>query len=96
MGRMGWWNVILNTLFCLSIIVLSATGIVMWWLRRPKGEFRLAAPQVPGPAPLVKGVAFIALALAVIFPLMGLALIALLAFDLLVISRVPALRRMVG
>lgn len=96
MGLMGLWNVVLNTLFCLSIVFLCVTGVVMWWLRRPKGSFRLAAPSAPNDVPLVKGVAFIALTLAVVFPLMGLTLIAVLAFDLLVASRLPALKRLYG
>ena len=36
-GDLGLWNTILNTVFCLAIIFLTVSGVVMWWLRRPKG-----------------------------------------------------------
>ncbi len=35
-GDMGLWNLVLVTVFCLSIIFLSVSGFVMWWKRRPK------------------------------------------------------------
>ncbi len=96
MGLMGWWNIALNTVFCLAVIFLSLTGLVLWWMRRPKGRVGLSAPAAPDSVPLVKGVAFIALLLSVVFPLLGLTLIAVIAFDLLVVSRVPALKRALG
>ena len=35
---MGLWNTVLNTLFCLAIIFLAISGVVMWWMRRPAWE----------------------------------------------------------
>jgi uncharacterized iron-regulated membrane protein len=32
---MGLWNLGLNTLFCLSVLLVSVSGLVMWWKRRP-------------------------------------------------------------
>jgi uncharacterized iron-regulated membrane protein len=34
-GQLGWWNVVLNALFCLSVIFACVSGVVMWWMRRP-------------------------------------------------------------
>jgi uncharacterized iron-regulated membrane protein len=34
-GTMGWWNVALAVIACLFLILLSVSGIVMWWLRKP-------------------------------------------------------------
>lgn len=94
-GDMGLWNVALVTLFCLSVIFLSVSGIVMWWMRRPKGAARLFAP-VAEPGPLWKTGAFVMLAVALLFPLSGAVLIAVLALDLLVIRHVRPLKRFVG
>jgi uncharacterized iron-regulated membrane protein len=44
-GQLGWWNVALNALFCLSVVTLCVTGVVMWWKRRPAGE--VGAPRYP-------------------------------------------------
>jgi uncharacterized iron-regulated membrane protein len=32
---MGWWNFALAVIACLFLIVLSVSGIVIWWLRKP-------------------------------------------------------------
>lgn len=92
-GDMGLWNIALNTLFCLSIIFLSLSGLVMWWMRRPAGAARLAAPPRPDLVPLTKGVVLIALLLSMAFPMLGISLLLVLLFDLLVLGAVPPLKR---
>ena len=72
-------------LFCLG-------GIVMWWLRRPQGSGRLAAPNVPAQAPLWKGGALVMLLTGLAFPLAGGVLLAVLLLDWLVLSRLPRLK----
>lgn len=37
-GDFGPFNLRLHTLVAVSLIWLSATGIVLWWIRRPKGR----------------------------------------------------------
>jgi uncharacterized iron-regulated membrane protein len=34
-GQLGWWNFAINTVFCLSIVFLCVSGVVMWWKRKP-------------------------------------------------------------
>ncbi|MFO1038875.1 MAG: PepSY domain-containing protein [Geminicoccaceae bacterium] len=92
-GEMGWWNVAFNTLFCLSVIFLAVSGVVMWWKRRPSGASRLVAPPRPGNASLWKGAVVIGLFLCFLFPLTGAVLLAVLLLDLLVLRYVPTLRR---
>jgi uncharacterized iron-regulated membrane protein len=80
-ANLGWWNTTLNLLFCLSVITMALSGIVMWWKRRPAG--RLGAPLYPHNhrTPLV--IAVIALSVSVIFPLTGIAIIAFAIIDFL-------------
>ncbi|SOH95695.1 PepSY-associated TM region [Monaibacterium marinum] len=92
-GDMGWWNVILNTVFCLSVIFISVSGAVMWWKRRPSKAGRLAAPPMPRDMPLWQGAALVGLAVSLAFPLAGLTLLAVMALDVLILSRIPAMRR---
>lgn len=54
-GDMGWQNILLNTLFCLSFIFVSLSGAVNCWLRRPSKAGVLAAPALPRDLPLWKG-----------------------------------------
>lgn len=41
-GDLGAWNLALYTAFCLAVILMSVSGIVMW-VRRPPAEARLGA-----------------------------------------------------
>ncbi len=93
---MGIWNLALNTLFCLAVLFLSASGIVMWWMRRPPRTLRLAAPPMPADMPLWKGAVALMLLVALLFPLVGVTLLVLLALDVLVIQRIKPLARLLG
>jgi len=93
MGLMGLWNLLLNTVFCLMVIFVSVSGVVMWLKRRPSKALRLAAPPAPKEMPLFKGVLLIAALVSVAFPLVGVTLLAVLAFDVLIVSNIPALKR---
>ncbi|MCK7615588.1 PepSY-associated TM helix domain-containing protein [Roseibium sediminicola] len=96
-GDMGLWNIVLNTVFCLSVIFLCISGLVMWWARRPKGSaLRVFAPKAPDDLPHWRGAMILMLALSLAFPLVGLTLLIALALDYLVVKRVPALRRAIG
>ncbi len=93
MGLMGTWNFILNVVFCLSVIFVCVSGVVMWVKRRPQKARRLAAPPMPAELPLWKGAVLIGLFTAMAFPLVGLTLLGVLAFDLLILSNIPAMKR---
>ena len=91
-GDLGLWNAVLNVLFCLAIVFLCVSGVVIWWKRRPKGQWRLVAPPPPREPALWKGGAVVMCAVALAFPLTGAVLVAVLLLDWLVISRLPPLR----
>ncbi len=93
MGLMGTWSFILNVVFCLSVIFVSISGVVMWIKRRPAKAGRLAAPPVPADLPFWKGAVLIGLFTSMAFPLVGATLLAVLAFDLLILSNIPAMKR---
>lgn len=95
-GQMGLWNVVLNLAFCALIVLMCIGGLVMWWKRRPAGAARLAAPPVPADVPMVKGALLVTLALSLAFPVLGLTLLAVTALDVLVLSPIPALKRLVS
>lgn len=91
-GDLGAWNLALNTLFCLSIIAVAVSGVVMWLKRRPTGA-RLGAPPRPEDIPYARGALLITLALSLAFPMLGLTLLAVILIDLVVLSAVPPLKR---
>ncbi|MFV0333927.1 MAG: PepSY-associated TM helix domain-containing protein [Tropicimonas sp.] len=92
-GDLGAWNFALNSAFILAMIFVSLSGLVMWWKRRPSGAGRLAAPPVPEALPHWKGGLLVALSIALAFPMAGISLILVLVVDILLVSRIPALKR---
>lgn len=95
-GDLGAWNVALNTLFCLGVIFVAASGVVMWWKRRPTGAGRLAAPPPPRDMPVWKAAVGLGLIVSIAFPLAGLAILAALLVDTLLLPRLPAVKRLVS
>jgi uncharacterized iron-regulated membrane protein len=94
-GDLGLWNIALNTTFCLGVIFLAISGLVMWWKRRPAGS-RLGAPPRPADIPYAKGAILITLALSLAFPMLGLTLLAVMVLDLVLLTAVPPLKRLVS
>lgn len=92
--RYGTANLIVMLGACLALIALVVTGVWMWWKRRPTG--RLGAPARPADRRTVSGVIAIMAVLGVLFPLAGVTMLAVLLLDLLVLRRIPALRRAFG
>ncbi len=92
MGTLGLWSVLVNTVVCLSVLFLCVSSVVLWWKRRPANARRLAAPPMPNELPLWQGAMLVGLAVSMAFPMAGVALLAVLALDLLILSRLPKLR----
>lgn len=80
-GQLGTWNVIINTIYCLGIILMALSGVVMWWKRRPAGS--LCAPRHPIGYRVPKAIIVIGLVVIVLFPVSGLALILFAVIDFL-------------
>ncbi|OIQ27633.1 MAG: hypothetical protein BM562_14340 [Alphaproteobacteria bacterium MedPE-SWcel] len=96
MGLVGLWNFVLNVFFCLAVIFVCISGLVMWVKRRPSKAGRLAAPPMPADLPFWKGAVLVGLFTSLAFPLVGITLLAVLAVDVLILSNVPALKRAIS
>lgn len=80
----GPLNLALNTLAAVLALVLSITGFVAWWKRKPAGS--LGVPAAPEAA-LGFGMMGLVLILMLLLPLMGASLILALALDWLLFKR---------
>ena len=89
-GDLGLWNLLLNLVLVAMVLFMMASGLVMWWKRRPKKQGKLGSPMAP-PA-ISKLVGFAMIVVALCFPLSALALIAVIILDSLLISRVKRLQ----
>ncbi|WP_208352470.1 PepSY-associated TM helix domain-containing protein [Pseudaestuariivita rosea] len=81
----GWLNLAQNTIAAILGVALSLSGFVAWWKRRPAGS--LGVPAAPE-ASLGTGMIILAIALMILFPLMGASLIIVLILDWLIFQRV--------
>lgn len=89
-GDLGWWNWLLNVVLVLMIIALLFAGVLMWWKRRPKSQYKLAPPTAqPNTS---KFVIAVMLLVSLCFPLSALALTLMILIDWLIISRVNGLK----
>lgn len=85
-GKMfGPLNQIIVLLICLMILLGSVSGLVMWWKRRPEGG--LGVPPLRHDLPKWKTAIVIMVALGVVFPLVGVSLLAVWVLDWGVWSR---------
>ena len=94
MGLVSIWNLILNTIVCLAIIVMCITGIIMWWKRRPSNTgFRLLQPAMPKNLPHFQNAMLVMLIISLLFPLVGLTLVSVLFLDFVLFSRINKLKK---
>jgi uncharacterized iron-regulated membrane protein len=75
----GLLNRYLMLAACAAIIVLAVTSVTMWWKRRPKGS--LGIPPPPEDKRSVVGLTAIMAGVGVIYPLVGVSLVAALLID---------------
>ncbi|MEZ2128857.1 MULTISPECIES: PepSY-associated TM helix domain-containing protein [unclassified Sinorhizobium] len=64
---------------CIAIVVLAVSAGVMWWKRRPAGS--LGVPPMPSDKRVFRGLLAILIAGGIVFPLVGMSLVIVLAFD---------------
>jgi len=94
-GRLfGWPNQLLGLVTAMGLVLMSGSGVVMWWRRRRAGV--LGAPVASANGRLSPGVIAAIVALAVFLPLFGLSLVAVLLLERLVLRRIPAVRDWLG
>ncbi|AOI90479.1 peptidase [Burkholderia pseudomultivorans] len=86
MGRyFGLANQLLCAVLSLGLAAMAVTGTVMWWKRRPAGK--LGAPSRERGAPPMRGWIAALVLLGIVFPLMGLTIVAVWLVDRLLFGR---------
>jgi uncharacterized iron-regulated membrane protein len=90
-GPLNQWLVFLA---CLLILLSATSGLVIWWKRKPAG--RLGVPPLRHELPHWKSAVVLMIAIGVMFPLVGLSMIALWLLDRLVLIRLPFMQRILS
>jgi len=82
---MGLWNLIFNTVYCLMIIFICVSGVVMWWKRRPAKA--LGSPLYAKNTKVPVAVLGLGAVLCAVFPLSGIAVASFALIDFLLPKR---------
>lgn len=94
-GRLfGPANQIAGLVAALGLVLLSVSGLVMWWQRRPRG--RLGVPALPDGHRLGPGALTVAVCLAAFLPLLALSLAVIVALDRLTLPLMARLAQAGG
>lgn len=94
-GRLfGWPNQLLGLMAALGLLMLSLSGIVMWWRRRAQGV--LGAPEALISPKVSMGFLGLVVLLGLYLPLFGVSLLAVLLLEWTLLRRIPAVRRWLG
>lgn len=91
---LGWVNQLIGLLTALVLVLLPASGFVIWRRRKP-GDVLGAPPLPPVPA-RIGGLVTILGVLLVLLPLLALSLLAVVLLERLVLSRSAAAARWLG
>ncbi|MGY3571249.1 PepSY-associated TM helix domain-containing protein [Vibrio paucivorans] len=91
-GDISVVNKAANALICVLFIVISVTGVLMWWMRRPSGVGKVGVPPRFERDSIWKTGALTLVVIAIAFPLAGISIIVAMLIDWLLIRRVAKLR----
>ncbi|MFB1082571.1 PepSY-associated TM helix domain-containing protein [Jeotgalibacillus sp. JSM ZJ347] len=86
----GIWNQLIGLAICVGLITIVISGLWMWLNRKPSDS--IGAPKSL-PIRKVKWAFVILIGFSLFFPLVGLSVLAVFLLDLLLLKRVPWMRR---
>jgi uncharacterized iron-regulated membrane protein len=90
----GWANQLVSLFTAVSLSVLSLSGLIMWWRRRPEGV--LGAPPVIRRGRFSWALATFILALSIYFPFLGGSMILVALTERFILRRIPVAQQWLG
>lgn len=89
-SQFGLINQLISLFICIGIIFVALSGFYLWWKRKPqKGTGAPAAPALYK----TKSFLLLMIGLGILFPLVGLSILAVWLIDWLLIQRIPAVKK---
>ena len=90
----GLANQLLNLAIAIGLMLVAASGAVMWWRRRPAD--RLGAPPAVARQPVAIGFVVLLVALGLLLPLLGGSMLIVAMVERIVLRWLPRSRRWLG
>lgn len=89
--QFGLANRLLLLAVCIGNVILAVSAGIMWWKRRPAGS--MGVPPLPGERNAFAGILVILAIGGIVFPLVGAALLTMLAMDIVIVRLARAMHR---
>ena len=89
-SQFGLANQLISLFICLSVVFVAISGIYLWWKRKPQNG--IGAPAAPALFN-TKAFLFLMIGLGILFPLVGLSILAVWLIDWLLIQRIPSVKK---
>jgi uncharacterized iron-regulated membrane protein len=90
----GWPNQALGVFTATGLILMSVSGVIMWWRRRDPGV--LGAPKFQASPRVASGLVVLVVLLGAYLPLFGLSLLLVLIVERTLLRRIPRVRDWLG
>ena len=91
----GWFNQALGVFTALGLLLVSVSGIVLWWKRRSPDK--LGAPKASQGSPRMSFMlSAVIVTLGMLLPLLGISLLCVLLLEYAVLRRIPAVSSYLG
>lgn len=91
-----WVNQLLGLFTALSLILVSVSGVVMWWRRRRNNQLGAPNKSVKKNIRMPLGVLTLVLTLSILLPFLGLSLLIVFALERWVLPIFPSAIRFLG
>lgn len=88
--QFGIFNQLASLAICLGVIFVTASGVYLWWKRKPKKG--MGGPSAPALFE-TKSFLLLMIGLGILFPLVGLSILVIWVFDWLIVQRIPAVKK---
>jgi len=90
----GWPNQLLGVMTTMGLVMMSLSGVILWWRRRQANT--LGAPAAESDSQVSMALLGCVVLLGIALPLFGMSLILVLLVERLIISRTSGLKRWLG
>jgi uncharacterized iron-regulated membrane protein len=90
----GWINQLLGLLTALGLVLISISGVVLWWNRR--APHALGAPPARATLPFAPTLIIAIVILAVLLPFLGISLLVTLLVERWILRYIPSARNFLG
>jgi uncharacterized iron-regulated membrane protein len=90
----GLANQLVSLFMVAGLVILSLSGLIMWWKRKPEGA--LGAPVPIGQVRFSAGLVALLLLLGIYFPFFGVSMIVVGLTEKFILRRIPPAQRWLG